>query len=170
MDIDAACFRTLHRAVATRSGVVIRYASMTHPVPHDRPVAPHAFVRAGTRWHMRAWCATRGDYRDFSLARIAHAEPAPTVPAPPVEDQAWTAPVVVRLIPHQDLTHAQGLVVRSEFCGGANALVLESTQALVHYALLAYPVTATPERDVPPKFLLQLDRRFALPDRVKEFV
>jgi predicted DNA-binding transcriptional regulator YafY len=170
MDIGAACFRTLHRAVATRSFVVIRYASMTHPVPHDRPVAPHALVRAGTRWHMRAWCATRGDYRDFNLARIAHAEPAPAMPAPPVKDQAWTTPVEVRLVPHQDLTHAQGLVVRREFCGEASALVVESTQALVRYALLAYPVTATPERDAPPKFLLQLDRRFSLPDQIKKLI
>jgi predicted DNA-binding transcriptional regulator YafY len=164
MDIEAACFRVLHRAVADRMGVTIRYASMTNPNPHARSVVPHAFIRAGTRWHMRAWCALRSDYRDFNLARIGGALPAPDLPLPPKPDIAWTTPVELRMVPHQALSKAQATIVRNEFCGGASAIRVDSTEALVRYALLAYPVTSMPERDGPPKFLLQLDRRFALPD------
>ncbi|MCB2255597.1 WYL domain-containing protein [Pseudomonas chlororaphis] len=57
---------------ACRAGTSLRvlYASMSNPAPHERVISPHTLVYTGFRWHVRAWCHKREDFRDFLLSRI----------------------------------------------------------------------------------------------------
>jgi predicted DNA-binding transcriptional regulator YafY len=69
-------------------------------------------IRAGRRWHARAFCSTNRDFRDYALGRIENAK----LLDPPSEqldhdDKAWMTKVAVRLVAHPDLTPDYQLAV-----------------------------------------------------------
>lgn len=162
---EAHVFRPLHEAITMQCGVEIQYASLSQPQPHTRVIFPHALVFSSPRWHLRAWCASRRDFRDFNLGRIRAAflvpDDAPALSA--AEDRWWNETVDVKLIPHEGLTPPQRLLVRREYMGGTTALSLSRRVALVPYLLQTYRAALDPVREAPPEFLLQVARPDRLP-------
>lgn len=161
-------FRTLHAAIAAQQGVDVRYTSLSHPEPHQRVIFPHALVFASPRWHLRAWCALREDFRDFNLGRIRAAVPVcEDTPRRAVDDRGWNQTVRIQLIPHEALTPPQRLLVRHEYMGGTAALALTRRVALVPYLLQTYRATLDPKHETPPAFLLQVVKPELLPAAAK---
>ena len=68
--VDSAVLRTVLLASRERRSVRIKYQSMSNPGPSLRLVSPHALGFDGRRWHMRAYCHTRNEFRDFVLGRV----------------------------------------------------------------------------------------------------
>ena len=156
-------FRVLHQAMANGTGVQIDYASLSNPRLHSRTIFPHALIHAGTRWHVRAWCVMRQDYRDFNLSRIRGADAAAQAAPPPGPDEAWEMIVPLRLIAHTSLSVAQQKVVREEFFRGTTALVLDCRAALLPYVVQAYGAAMDPVAQTPPQYLLEVDCPERLP-------
>jgi len=50
---------------------------------------PHALGHNGARWHVRAWCEKNGDFRDFTLSRIAEVEWSRESAELPEPDKDW---------------------------------------------------------------------------------
>ncbi len=70
VSVERLCFL----AVAGEMKFRVQYFSVNSGKASWRWLAPHAFAHDGYRWHVRAWCYEREDYRDFVIGRIKKAE------------------------------------------------------------------------------------------------
>lgn len=138
------------------TGLDIRYASLPHPEGTSRVIYPKAIVRLTQRWHIRAWCTIRQEYRDFNFGRIRTMQPVPASSLPPPSDAAWETIIPIRLIPHRGLSPERYEVVRSEYISGAAMRCFEVRAALAHYVIHDIRAALDPEREVPPHFLLEV--------------
>lgn len=151
-------FATLHSAIEGRRVVEITYSSMRHPQPHERMIAPHGLIRAGRRWHVRAWCENTRTFRDFALGRIGRAQLLERGATHDSDaDHAWCTQVPVRLVGHPALSEAQALVIRNEYFGGASSRVDHCRGCLVPYYLQDLRVAVDVRRERAPEYQLAVD-------------
>lgn len=141
----------------TKTGVAIRYASMTNPAFEERTIFPHSIIHIGRRWHVRAWCVKRQDFRDFTLGRIQSALPV-VEPAPRTidDDEAWQEVVMIELAAHRKLSSQQQQVVRAENFSGLDTRHLPIRTCLVQYAIQDLRAAIDPEKELPPGFQIEV--------------
>lgn len=151
-------FSRLHLAIADRQRVKFLYCSMNRPELHERTIEPHTLLRAGRRWHVRGYCLERQAFRDFVLGRMSKVQlqPEPSV-IDAATDDAWSTILRVRLIAHPGLTHAQQLVVRTEYFNGASARVESCRAALLNYMVQELGAATDLSRQVPPDYQLAVE-------------
>lgn len=117
-------FALLSEAIRAHRALQITYRSMREPSPHQRIISPHSLIRAGRRWHVRAFCSTHQDFRDYALGRI---ESGNLLDIPSErhdqDDTAWTTKVRVRLVAHPELTPEQDSLIRFEYFNNTAARV-----------------------------------------------
>lgn len=153
-------FAALTDAARARRAVRIIYRSMRKPKPHERVIAPHSLVRAGRRWHTRAFCMTNQDFRDYALARIVEAHPMSEEASSGVrEDEAWGTLVPVKLVPHPDLTLTQAGLIRYEYFSDAEYRVEKCRGALVSYFLQDIRAAFDMRAQRPPDYQLAVANR-----------
>lgn len=136
----------------------ICYASMENPAPSERVIAPHTLVYSGFRWHLRAWCYKRNQYRDFVLSRIYD---TPILGEPSghnvEQDEQWQTSIELRLIPNLLLTAEQQALIAHDFAMTNQQLVLTVRQALAQYSLQRYQAAVEEEEALDyQKYPLQL--------------
>ena len=148
-------FAAISEAIRLGRKVQMSYRSMQHPEAHQRIISPHNMVRAGRRWHVRAWCDERQDFRDFALGRIASAKPL-SLPASRREedDKAWMTKVPVRLVAHPELTFEQQSVVCFEYFMDTSARVEFCRGALVSYFIQDMRAATDVSKQRPPDYQL----------------
>lgn len=150
-------FALLRKAAQNKTGVVISYASMTNPVFEDRVIFPHSIIHIGRRWHVRAWCRKRQEFRDFTLGRIRSASPV-IEQAPQIidDDEAWQEVLMIELTAHRKLSGQQQAVVRVECFGGLETLRLPIRACLAQYVIQDVRAAVDPEKEVPPEFQIEV--------------
>lgn len=155
--IKPAVFALLRKAALSKTGVDISYASMTNPAYENRIIFPHSIIHAGRRWHARAWCTRRQDFRDFTLGRIGAASPVNS-PAPQSTDQdhAWSRIITLELAAHRKLSGQQQQVVRNEYFNGMTERRLPVRACLVQYVIQDIRAALDPEKDIPPEFQIEV--------------
>ena len=123
----------------------IYYSSMENPEPHQRVIAPHTLVYTGFRWHLRAWCYSREDFRDFLLSRIYHTPDLQQHSDKTAEqDILWQAQIQLRMIPNLLLSAAQRTLVAHDYAmDEQQQLTLTVRQALAQYTLQRYQAAIT---------------------------
>lgn len=148
-------FAALSEAIRTHYAVQITYRSMREPKPHQRVISPHSLIRAGRRWHVRAFCQINQDFRDYALGRIANVKPVDT-PAKyrEEEDTAWMAKVRVRLVAHPELTPEQEDLIRFEYFNNTSARVETCRGALVGYFIQEMRAATNLNTQRPPDYQL----------------
>jgi hypothetical protein len=153
-----AIFSRLRRAIEECKAVELTYRSFANPEPHQRVVEPHALVRAGRRWHVRAYCIANEDFRDYSLGRIARAVllTGQSAKHGPTDDVAWSTPVEVVLTAHPALSRQQEEVVRFEYFKGTSARRQSCRAALVAYLIQDLRAATDPVAQKPPDFQLSV--------------
>lgn len=138
--------RELMKACRSGTSVKILYASMNNPFLHERIISPHALVYSGFRWHVRAFCHARSEFRDFILSRIDRTPQLVKQPAPlPSEDSDWNIKLTLSLIPNTHLSEAQKTLVEKDFGMGDGRLHITVRKALAYYALQRYQAAITAE-------------------------
>jgi hypothetical protein len=152
-------FSTLLLAVQMGRAVDIEYRSLTTPRPHRRTISPHSLVRAGRRWHTRAYCHSKGEFRDFNLGRISKATLEPKAEAMPGAgaDHEWNTFVPVRIGAHPALSQEQADVIRFEHFSGTASMTQTCRAALVRYFVQDVHAALDPVRQVPPEYQLVVD-------------
>lgn len=148
-------FAALLGAIRDKEAVEITYRSMKEPKPHQRTVSPHSLIRAGRRWHVRAYCSMKNGFRDYSLGRIVEAKRL-NMPSARGEqdDEAWMTQVQVRLIGHPDLTPEQEDLIRFEYFGNTSARVQTCRGALVSYFIQDVRAATDVKTQRPPDYQL----------------
>ncbi len=135
-DLRPAVLRPILRAAREGKRVEICYASLKNPVPEYRVIQPHSVIFNGFRWHVRAFCEHRQEYRDFVLSRISD-EPDITLKGEngAEGDVAWQTMVDVVIGPDPRLSAAQQAIIRQDYGMVKNKLTISTRGALVHYLL-----------------------------------
>ena len=122
---------------AIRQGLVVEiaYQSFNQPAPTRRLISPHAIAFDGFRWHARAYCYTRKDFRDFVLGRLLEIELRSKSDIDPHTDHAWNTFVEVKIAPHPDLTKGQRRAIELDYGMSEGIAVLPTRRALLFYLL-----------------------------------
>lgn len=151
-------FALLSSAARMGRVVEITYQSMKEPTPHKRVIHPHSVVRAGRRWHVRAYSELNKQFRDYTLGRIKSAK----VLDQPAEftmkdDNDWMTEVHVRLIAHPDLSIEQESVIRFEYFNSTAARVTICRGPLVSYFIQEMRAAVDVKTQRPPEYQLAVE-------------
>ena len=135
--LDVGLMARLYRAIRDRKTVHVAYQTMRRATAEDRSITPTAFVSDGQRWHVRAYCHLREDYRDFVLSRIAMVPRQEHDLAASVElplDSDWSSWVTLKLAPAEHLEENQKRAVCWDY-GIDGELSVTIRRALEFYAM-----------------------------------
>lgn len=125
------------QALQSKQRVEVDYVSLNNPDSTGRIIQPHALVKTGQRYHLRAYCEKSKGFRDFVLTRF-RGEPQLEGPATHFaqDDIAFNTDVTLELIPDTRLTSEQQQVVAHDYQMTNNRLHITTKAALAHYVLL----------------------------------
>lgn len=163
--VEPRLFAAVAHAIRAQTGLEVLYRSMNRPQGTQRVIYPHALVRAPRRWHVRAWCADRQDFRDFTLGRIAQAQ-STEEPAPRNRgiDRDWKTRVKIEIVAHPGLSADQRQMIGDEYYPGAQSKSLATRRCLVGYTLHDLSIAVDPRQQRPPEYqLCVLDPKKVLP-------
>lgn len=151
--IDPAVARNISECIRSQQDLLIVYRSMKEPQGLERWISPTALISDGRRWHVRAYCHLRNEYRDFVIGRIAIADKARPGDGELPKDEDWDEVIAVRIIPHPSLSEAQQALVRMDYKMDEHGFVITCRKALLLYALVGMNL----ENDIgPPRQVLAL--------------
>ena len=131
--VGAETLRAVLRAIEDRHELEIEYQSLKND--RRRAIAPHALAFDGHRWHARAWCAERREFRDFVLTRIRSVGESRPSNADPTNDVEWNTIVKLKIVPHPKLTDAGKAAIELDYGMEGGLLVLETRAALAFYLI-----------------------------------
>lgn len=146
-------FAGILAASRDRLAIEIEYRSMRQPQSHARLISPHSIVRAGRRWHARAYCHESQMFKDFALGRIntvkligqlAHSSEA--------DDKEWNCYLKLKLIAHPDLSADQAALVQSEYFRGKKSFIHSCRRALVNYVIQDLRASTDHKAQCPPGY------------------
>lgn len=155
-------FTAVMQAIKNRSGLSIVYRSMSDPNGSEREIFPHAMIRAPRRWHVRAWCTKRQDFRDFTLGRIASVKALSEVTTHMrADDCEWNEAVSFNILPHPGLTSEQQAMISAEYFLGASDRKLTVRRCLAAYIIQDLRLATDVAKHRPPEYQL------FVPDAIK---
>ena len=128
-DVRVEVLRRVLEAMRTRQALSVRYQSLTNS--RRRDIAPHAIAFDGHRWHARAWCCERQEFRDFVLTRIEGLGKLKPVTFDPKHDLEWRGTARLRLCPHPGLTEEQSQAIQRDYdmCEGVREIKIRLSLA-----------------------------------------
>ncbi|MBC7185168.1 MAG: WYL domain-containing protein, partial [Marinobacter sp.] len=130
---------------ATRQGRQLRasYASLSRPEAVESILEPHTLVCAGNSWHLRAWCNSNREFRDFALSRF-HTSPEALrsrAKQSREQDKDWNREVTLVVTPDQRLTAAQQQIIARDYGMDHGRLEIDTRAALAPYVLSRLGIT-----------------------------
>ncbi|WP_435626578.1 WYL domain-containing protein [Candidatus Ferrigenium straubiae] len=148
-------FIAMMQAIKNNNGVSIAYRSMSDPNGSERLIFPHAIIRAPRRWHVRAWCSKREEFRDFTLGRIVSCERVDIVSTNTRrDDEAWNEIIKFYVLAHPRLSPAQQEMIAAEYFPGASARQLSVRRCLAAYIIQDLRLAIDEEKQLPPEYQL----------------
>jgi len=127
--------RYLFLAVSAGKRVRVRYWSVNREKATVRQIRPHAFGHDGYRWHARAWCHDREDFRDFVLSRFERVD-WPTDEEPlPRADEDWETWDEVTVRANSSLTANQRRAIERDYGMRQGKLRIPVRRAMKQYLL-----------------------------------
>jgi len=154
--LNPAIVSKVLQAIHAQKGLTLCYGSMTSPEGKTRTLYPHALIDTGFRWHVRAYCENRGEFRDFNLGRILNTpEITKTFPqeASSQHDKAWNEQITLKIQANPSLSLEQQKLIENEFAIKRKMLSVKTRACLVHYTLQRYQIdsdnlTAPPQNQM----------------------
>jgi hypothetical protein len=131
--LPAAAVRAVASALRGRRALPVRYQSIGERPPEWRRITPGAFATDGTRWHVRAWCHTRLQHRDFLLPRMLEFAAPEETPSPP-PDEDWLRRISLRLVPAARLSAESRAIVARDYGMTDGVLDMPVRVAMLPYA------------------------------------
>lgn len=153
---DESRIALIRAACLNGTGLDVTYASISSTAETRRTLFPHALVRTAARWHIRAWCMNRQEYRDFNIGRIhdlkLSSQSATRLPV----DTAWENILDLRIVAHPDLDLEQERTIRREYFSGTVARRIKVREPLAPYLLQDLRVATDVKQQHPPDYLLAM--------------
>lgn len=133
--VAAEVLSALLKAIRDASGLKMVYQSMSRAEPSTRTISPHAFAYDGFRWHVRAYCHSRNEFRDFVLGRIIEVLGVEPPGLPADEDREWNTVLTLVLAPHPGLSAGKRRAIELDYGMKNGEVELQCRQALLFYTL-----------------------------------
>lgn len=133
--VDSGTLLTLLFAIRNAKRVDVLYQSMSAAEPEERQISPHALGYDGFRWHVRAYCHSRGSHRDFVVARVLGASITQADALSADADVAWHRMVELVIGPNPALSSAAKRVIELDYAMDAGQVTIVCRQALLFYTL-----------------------------------
>lgn len=143
--IDESLLRSILRAIRQRQALAVRYQSLTSS--RWRRIAPHALAFDGYRWHARAWCCEREDFRDFVLSRIDEVGALEPAVYNVEDDVEWTRKATLELCAHSDLGPEQRQAIERDVHMTDGCRKIEVRLSMAYYFIRRMNLDL---RDLPP--------------------
>jgi predicted DNA-binding transcriptional regulator YafY len=128
--------------------ISIEYQSLTNR--RRRKIAPHALAFDGLRWHARAWCLDRREFRDFVLTRIISAGPTEPFDSNSMKDTEWHDQVELKIVPHPMLPKYKQAAIALDYGMKDGMLVFPIRIALSYYAIRTFNLDLDLD-EIPPE-------------------
>ncbi|MDH5230289.1 MAG: WYL domain-containing protein [Gammaproteobacteria bacterium] len=159
---DKELLAQITRAIHHHKKLHVRYYSLSDRQSEEpRIIEPHALVNTGLRWHVRAYCEDKYDFRDFVLSRFLWAETTDEDAESSADyDEDWSEFVVLKLIPHPKLSEKKQQSLLIDYQATNGIIEVRARRALVGYALQRLNVDNTEDLHLNPnQFQLAISNR-----------
>jgi predicted DNA-binding transcriptional regulator YafY len=133
--LDGDVLAALVRAIRNVHALNVVYQSIGKPAPTTRTLTPTAIAHDGFRWHVRAFCHTHKDFRDFVIARILKVAGVGPAGAKAEDDVEWRNILQLVLAAHPNLSVAARRAIEFDFGMTKGQVVFDCRQALLFYVL-----------------------------------
>lgn len=133
--IDGETMMVLLKAIREKRMVNVRYQTMGREEGTQRVLSPHGLAHDGSRWHIRAYCHMRKQFRDFVVARISAIELGTVSTAVVAEDMEWHTEVSVVIGPHSALSPASRAAIELDYGMDGGRIGLPCRHAMLFYTL-----------------------------------
>jgi hypothetical protein len=131
--LDPDKLRLMLRTIRSKQAIDVLYQSLTNDEPERRWIEPYALGFDGSRWHVRAWCQTRKEFRDFVLARILEIKDQKAREYDPQHDIEWQTQVTLVIGPHSRLGERQRRVIELDYGMQDGKLEIQTRLSLAYY-------------------------------------
>ena len=131
--VDPEILRTVLNAINNNKAIEVEYQSLSNPKPTWRWISPHAIASDQFRWHARAFCHNRFEFRDFVLTRILNIRGENPSYSNPEDDESWNTYVTVKIGPHPKLSAKQRKVIELDYGMKKGKTELSIRESLLFY-------------------------------------
>lgn len=142
-ELVAGVLSSILRAIREEQQIFVQYQSMTGTSGEGRWLSPHALAHDGYRWHVRAFCHLRTEFRDFLIARIISVGESLPNTVSATLDLEWHNMVSLVLAPHPRLGAAAAKIIEQDFGMKDGEVAMECRQALLFYFLRQLNLNST---------------------------
>jgi hypothetical protein len=147
--LDGRMVGIIIEAIRSNRALRLVYQSLSRLTPFSRKLSPHSLAYDGQRWHVRAYCHTRQEFRDFLISRILEIEGTESDHPRASEDSEWNNVVTVVLSPHPALPEPQRRAIELDYGMVGGICKFQCREALLFYVLrqlrLDQPENTPPE-------------------------
>lgn len=152
--IDVGIARRILMALLEKRSVRVRYVSVNSATDEWRELVPGGLGWDGRRWHLRAWCMTRQDWRDFVLGRMVAVEWPGAVSGELPDDTDWLTFDTVKLRINPELSGEQREALRMDYDLAGETLEIRVRRSMAPYLLAGMFIDHESHRDLPKHFVL----------------
>lgn len=131
--VDADTLQHLLKATRENLSLEIHYQSLTSQSPGWRRITPHALASDGLRWHIRAYCHIKKQFRDFVLGRIMSIRDEQPSEILGINDAEWNEMLSVSIAPNPALSEDQQKIIERDYAMKQGRAVIAVRSALLFY-------------------------------------
>lgn len=131
--VDSSTLQLLLKSMREGLSIEIHYQSLSSPVPSWRRIAPHSLASDGLRWHVRGYCYSKEEFRDFVLGRIMDTRNEQTSAISATEDMEWNDFIKVTIAPNPALTPDQHKIIERDYSMSQGKAEISVRKALLFY-------------------------------------
>ncbi len=131
--VDSSTLRQILECIRESVSIEIHYQSLSSPASSWRRITPHALASDGLRWHVRAYCHTKEEFRDFVLGRIIDIRDKQSSEILGAADTEWNEIVNVTIAPNPELTEDQQKIVERDFAMNMGKTVIVVRRSFLFY-------------------------------------
>ena len=131
--VDRITLQQLLKAIRNNIALEIQYQSLSTATPTWRWVSPHALASEGLRWHVRAFCHTKMEFRDFVLGRIMDVRGERPSDSSAEDDVEWNEQIKVIIAPNPVLSEDQRKIIERDYSMKRGRSEIVVRRALMFY-------------------------------------
>ncbi|HEV8066618.1 MAG TPA: WYL domain-containing protein [Planctomycetaceae bacterium] len=131
--VEPEQLRRVLKAIREKTALDVRYQSFSRTDPSWRWISPHALGFDGFRWHVRAWCHFREQFRDFVIARLLEVRDSKPSDADPRRDRGWHQEITLKIGPHPGMAEGARRAIELDFGMVDGSVEIKTRACLLFY-------------------------------------
>ncbi len=131
--VDQDTLQQLLRSIRENYSLEIHYQSLSTATPGWRRITPHALASDGLRWHVRAYCHVKEQFRDFVLGRIMGIRGEQPSEVQGTADTEWNEIIKVAIAPNPALTDDQQKIIERDYAMKRGKAMIAVRRSLLFY-------------------------------------